>query len=135
MDILDKRKMLDEFEGIIGTETYSVFLNILEEIGPDARTHRISVVIAAMMQFALNVLLTDYQDGLLARALMVLSEEPHLALEGSEEAEVLYDFIDKLCDAAGMLNERESARGTQYSIAENAIAEYAGWYAMPWEDY
>ena len=34
-----------------------------------------------------------------------------------------------------MVNERESARGEVYSIAENTIQEYAAWYNMPWEDY
>ena len=49
--------------------------------------------------------------------------------------EVLYDFIDALCKEAGMINERTSARGDQYSIAEHAILEYTAWYNMPWEDY
>ena len=44
-------------------------------------------------------------------------------------------LIDGLCDEAGMMNERESARGEDYSIAEYAILEYAAWYNMPWEDY
>ena len=106
-----------------------------ESIGSTARTHRISVVIAAMMRFARNELFEEYQDGPLAAALMVLDEEPCLASEGAEEVETLSEFIDELCSEAGMQNKRESARFTQYSIAEHAIAEYAQWYSMPWESY
>jgi hypothetical protein len=128
--------MLEEFKDIIGAESYSAFIQMLKEIRPHARTHRISVVIAAMLRFALSELLADYEDGPLAQALMALDEEPRLASEEkSEEYELLSDFIDELCREAGMRNQRESARGMSYSIAENAIAEYAGWYAMPWEDY
>lgn len=127
--------MLKEFENIIGNENYSVFCKMLESIGPDARTHRISVVIAAMMRFARNELIDEYQEEPLARALIVLDEEPYLASEGAEEVEILEEFIDDLCSKVGMRNNRESASFTQYSIAEDAIAEYAHWYSMSWESY
>ena len=48
---------------------------------------------------------------------------------------LVFDLIDGICIRAGMMNLRESARGGAYSIAENAILEYASWYNMPWEDY
>jgi len=38
--------MIQEFKEIIGAQSYSTFLRVLKEIGPDARTHRISVVVA-----------------------------------------------------------------------------------------
>lgn len=127
--------MLEEFKDIVGAQSYSTFLLMLKKIGPDARTHRISVVIAAMLQYARSKLSPDCEDGTLAQALMVLEEEPYLAGEKSEEYELVSDLIDKLCQEAGMRNLRESSRGESYSIVENAIAEYAGWYNMPWEDY
>lgn len=127
--------MLEEFESIVGKKIYSVFLEMLESIGPDARTHRICMVIAAMMRYARNELIDEYQEDPLANALIALDEEPYLASERSEEYEVLEEFIDELCTEAGMQNKRESASYSQYSIAEHTIAEYAQWYAMPWEDY
>jgi len=127
--------MIQEFKEIIGAQSYSTFLRVLKEIGPDARTHRISVVIAAMLRFALSKLPPDCEDGTLAQALVTLDEEPYLAAEQSEEYELVFDLIDELCREAGMSNLRESARGTPYSIAENTIAEYIAWYNMPWEDY
>ena len=127
--------MIQEFKEIIGAQSYSTFLRVLKEIGPDARTHRISVVIAAMLRFALSKLPPDCEDGTLAQALVTLDEDPYLVAEQSEEYELVFDLIDDLCREAGMSNLRESARGTPYSIAENTIAEYIAWYNMPWEDY
>jgi hypothetical protein len=127
--------MLKEFKKIIGNQSYSIFLSLLKEIGSDARTHRISVVIAAMLRFALNKLDSDWEKGTLCEALVALNEEPSLAAEESEEYELVYELIDELCREAGLSNRRESARGDSYTIAESAIAEYTAWYNMPWEDY
>jgi hypothetical protein len=52
--------MLKEFKKIIGNPSYSVFINQLRVIGSDARTHRICVVIAAMLRFALEKV---YREG------------------------------------------------------------------------
>jgi len=127
--------MIDEFKEIVGAQSYATFRSMLTEIGPDARTHRISVVIAAMLRFARRILPADSEDGTLAQALVTLDEEPYLVAEESEEYEMVSDLIDEICDEAGMSNLRKSSRGAPYSIADNAIAEYTGWYNMPWEDY
>jgi len=128
-------KLLEEFKDIIGAQSYSSFLHMLKAIGPDARTHRISVVIAAMLRCALSKLPPDCEDGTLAQGLVIMAEEPYGVAEGSVEYKLVFDIIDELCREAGMRNLRESTRGESYSIAENAIAEYAAWYNMPWEDY
>ncbi len=127
--------MIEEFKEIVGAQSYSAYLQMLKEIGPDARTHRISVVIAAMLRFASRNLPPDCEEGTLAHALVTLDEEPYLAAEESEEYELVFDCIDELCDEAGMRNLRESSRSGPYSIADNAIAEYTTWDNMPWEDY
>lgn len=133
--VSSKKKMIKEFKEIVGVQLYATFLRMLKEIGPDARTHRISVVIAAMLQFAGSKLLADSEDGTLAHALVILDEEPHLADEETEEYALVFHFIDELCREAGMRNVRQSAKGELYSIADSAIAEYSAWYRMPWEDY
>ena len=127
--------MIEEFKEIVGAQSYAAFLRMLTEIGPDARTHRISVVIAAMLRFARSHLPADSEDGTLAQAIVTLEEEPYLVGEKSEEYEIVFDLIDELCDEAGMSNLRESSKGAPYSIADIAIAEYTGWHNMPWEDY
>ena len=127
-------KMLDEFKEIVGEQHFSSFMELLKEIGPDARTHRISVVIAAILRYAVNKLPADCEEGSIALALLKLDEEPYLAHEQSDEHEMVFDLVDGLCSEANLMNERESARGEGYSIAENVILEYAAWYNMPWED-
>jgi hypothetical protein len=127
-------KMLKEFKKIIGNPSYSQFITLLQEIGPDARTHRISVVIAAMLRFALEKASREDEEETLGMALVALDEEPCLAVEESEEYERLFELIDEICREASLRNLRQSARGDSYSIAENAIAEYVSWYNMPWED-
>jgi hypothetical protein len=92
-------------------------------------------VIAAMLQFALNRIPSDCEEGTLCHALLALEEEPYLAAEQSNEYEIIFDLIDEVCRKAGLRNLRESSRGDSYSIAENTIAEYTAWYNMPWEDY
>ena len=126
-------KLIDEFEEIVGERHFASFLTLLREIGPDARSHRISVVIASILRFAVNRSPTECEDGSIAQALLVLDEEPHLAHEKSDEYEMIFDLVDGLCSEANLINERESVRGEDYSIAENVILEYAAWYNMPWE--
>ena len=94
--------MIEEFKEILGAQAYETFLRMLTEIGPDARTHRISVVIAAMLQFARSLLPADCDEGTLAQALVALEEEPHSVAEESEEYGMVSDLIDELCDEAGM---------------------------------
>ena len=127
-------RMVDEFKEIVGDQHFSSFLTLLKEIGPDARTHRISVVIASILRFAVNQLPPEIEDGSIAQALLVLDEEPNLAHEQSDEHEMVFDLVDGLCSEANMMNERETTRGEGYSIAENVILEYAAWYNRPRED-
>ncbi len=127
-------RMVAEFKEIVGDQYFSSFLALLKEIGPDARTHRISVVIASILRFAVNQLPPECEDGSIAQALLVLDEEPSLAYEQSDEHEMVFDLVDGLCSEANMMNERESTRGEDCSIAENAILEYAAWYNRLRED-
>ena len=126
-----KEDKLDEFRQIIGEELFGSFLKLLTEIGPGSRTHRISVVIAGILIFALDKTTDDYKKGSLAEALVVLDEEPYS--DGDEYIRVA-ELIDQMCQKSGMMNYRTTTRDSEHSIAENAIAEYCRWYNMPWED-
>jgi len=130
-----KKSMLKEFEQIVGQQMSLSFIRFLEEIGPDARTQRISIVIAAVLKYALDLLPAHCEEGSLGEALLVISEEPYLVNEQSEEVARLEELIDTLCEKAGMQNSRATSKGMPYTIAEGAIAEFTNWYAMPWEDY
>jgi hypothetical protein len=126
-----KEDKLDEFRRIIGKDFFCVFMKLLTEIGPDSRTHRISVIIAGILRFALGKITDDPDKGSLAEALSVIDEEPY---SNSAEYYRLNELIDQICQKTGMMNYRVTARGRKYSISENAIAEYCRWYNMPWED-
>lgn len=123
--------LLQEFKKLVGKQRYSAFLDLLKEVGPDARTHRISIVFAAILRYAMR----KDEEAPLCLALARLEEEPYLASEKSEEYKILYELIDAICEEAGMQNDRKSARGDSYSIADSAIAEFTSWYNMPWEHY
>ena len=122
---------LYELRQIIGEVSFGVFLELLTEIGTDGRTHRISVIIAGILRFALEKITDYHEKGSVAEALVFLDEEPH---SDGEEYFRLKELIDQICKKAGMLNDRVTARGIKYSIADNAIAEYCRWYNMPWEN-
>ena len=107
--------MIEEFKEILGAQAYETFLRMLTEIGPGARTHRISVVIAAILRFARSILPPDCDEGTLAQALVTLEEEPYLVAEEFEEYDMVFDLIDELCDEAGMQNLRESS-GDKYVV-------------------
>jgi len=122
--------MLKTFKQLIGKKDYEVFLKLLREIGPDSRTHRISVLIAGMLRYALHQI-TDYEVGSLEEALIVIDEDPY---SNKNEEEVILELVDEICEEVGMRNHRISSRGVEYSIGENVLEEYRKWHFMPWED-
>ena len=124
---------LKEFEIIVGKEMCSAFIRMLKDIGPEARTHRISVVIAAMLKYALDQLPDECKKGSLGEALIAVAEEPYLAQEASKESKRIDDLVEAICKKAGMQNYRRTSKGMPYSIAQNAIQEYTSWHNMPWE--
>lgn len=58
--------MISEFKKLVGAREYTAFMDLLKEIGPHARTHRISVVIAAMLRYARGQVAGDLERGTLA---------------------------------------------------------------------
>jgi hypothetical protein len=40
---------------VVGTKTYSVWVEMLRELVPDGRTHRLSVLVAGMLHYALEI--------------------------------------------------------------------------------
>ena len=45
-----KRKR--SLEEVVGKETYALWVDMLRRLVPDGRTHRLSVVVAGMLQYA-----------------------------------------------------------------------------------
>jgi hypothetical protein len=123
-----KRSLQD----VVGKETYSVWLNMLREIVPDGRTHRLSVVVAAMLHYATVIAGKLDEDALeqgsVAWSLMNANEG------GPDEVQrELHDVVKRLARDADITFDRVSKRGEPYSIADEAYNEYCRWYDYPWE--
>jgi hypothetical protein len=120
-------------EEVVGKDTYALWVDMLRRLVPHGRTHRLSVVVAAMLQYAYLVatdnLDDDVEEGSVAQALLDATDGG----DPEEVGEYLYDIVDQLFKDAKVRHKRTSARGEDYSIAEGALEEYVRWFDMPWE--
>ena len=124
-----KRSLQD----VVGKETYTVWVDMLRELVPDGRTHRLSVVVAGMLEYAVDK----------SMQIKHRNEEEHsvaMSLIDANEAgypehikELIHDVVDRLFKDAGVEYERVSKRGERYSIADEIYNEFSGWYDYPWD--
>jgi hypothetical protein len=125
-------KLKRSLQDVVGKETYSVWLNMLREIVPDGRTHRLSVVVAAMLHYA-TVIAENLDEDAREEASVAISLIN--ATEGGpdEVRRELHDVVKRLFQDAGVTFDRVSKRGEPYSIADEAYNEYCSWYDYPWD--
>ena len=127
------KKKSRSFGDVVGVDTYAVWVSMLKELVPSGRTHRLSVVLAGMLQYAASVAEPDREEdedeSSLASSLIQVTE----ASDPSEVEGLIHDAVVQLFKDAKVQFERTSSRGTKYSIAEEAYAEFIHWYDMPWE--
>jgi len=117
---------------VVGKKVYDVWLDMLRELVPWGRTHRLALIIAGMLQYASAVAARDNDadnEGSVAWRLAAATETS----DPEEVGEFLSDLIKQLFDDAGVKASRTNAKGMPYSIAEDAIEEYVRWEDMPWE--
>ena len=127
------RKPKRSLQDVVGPETYTVWVNMLQELVPEGRTHRLSVVVAGMLQYAFE----------LAQKIKNKNEDEHSAamsiMDATETADpdeikgLIHDLVDRLFMDAGVEYERVSKRGERYSIAYEAYNEFARWFDYPWD--
>ena len=124
-----KRSLQD----VVGKETYSVWVDMLRELVPSGRTHRLAVVIAGMLQYALEKAATikhrNEEEHSVAMSLIDAADAGYL----DDIKELIHDVVDKLFKDAGISYERVSKRGDHYSIADEAYNEFARWFDYPWD--
>ena len=124
-----KRSLQD----VVGKETYTVWVDMLHELVPDGRTHRLSVVIAGMLIYAVEksvqIKHRNEEEHSVAMSLIDANEA------GYPEAikELIHDVVDRLFRDAGVPYERVSKRGERYSIADEIYNEFSSWYDYPWD--
>jgi hypothetical protein len=124
-----KRSLQD----VVGKETYTVWVDMLRDLVPDGRTHRLSVVVAGMLQYALDK----------AMQIKHRSEEEHSVamslIDSADTAdldhikELIHDVVDRLFKDAGVSYERVSKRGDHYSIEDETYSEFSSWFDYPWD--
>ncbi len=118
---------------MVGTSTYRAWTEMLAELVPHGRTHRLGVVIAGMFHHAANRAIKhdglDPPEGSVSYSLLVAQESYDI----EEVVDEIGDLLRQLFEDAGVESERVSAQGNPYSIADAAAAEYVKWHEMPWE--
>jgi hypothetical protein len=115
---------------IIGAEMYGCWVAMLKTLVPHGRTHRLSVVVAAMMSYAVSVIdPNDAEDDPLAEALLNTTETS----DHEEFSELVHQAFAKLFKDAGVPFKRTSSKGAGYSILDEAFMEYVHWEDYPWD--
>lgn len=123
-----KRSLQD----VVGKETYNVWVNMLRELVPDGRTHRLSVLLAGMLQHALTVA-EELDEDELEEDSVALSLINANEMGPDEIKDELHDVVKLLFKDAGVTFDRVSKRGEPYSIADEAYNEFVSWYDYPWD--
>ncbi len=118
---------------IVGDKVYSVWIDMLHQLVPKGRTHRLAPMIASMLQYASGVAYEKYgsdpEERSVAYSLYITSQ----GTDYDEALDLLLPIVEKLFEDSQVNSRRNSARGIGYSIAESAVQEFANWYSMPWE--
>ena len=119
--------------GVVGHEIYVAWVEMLRALVPHGRTHRLAVVVAGMLQYAVAVASDKSRRRAAASspaATLLRSVED--VDPGTDEC-MLSGHVDRLFRDAGVSAERVNARGQAYNITAAAIAEFVSWENMPWE--
>jgi hypothetical protein len=106
---------------------------MLRSLVPDGRTHRLSIVVAGMLRYAVDVAVAsfgeDAPEGSTAASLVQVAEEA----DPEQVADEIGDLVERLLLDAKVAGRRVNARGDEYSTLESTIQEFASWYTMPWD--
>lgn len=126
------KKSKRSLQDVVGRETYDVWVDMLRELVPDGRTHRLSVVVAGMLHYA-TAIAEKYDEDVLEEDSVALSLINANEMDPDQLKKELHDVVKKMFRDADVAFERVSRRGDPYSIADEAYNEYFGWYDYPWD--
>jgi len=120
-------------QDVVGKETYGIWVDMLRELVPEGRTHRLSVVIAGMLQYALDksAKIKHRNEDEHSVAMSLIDADDAGYPDGAKE--FIHDVVDRLFKDAGVSHERVSKRGEHYSVADEAYNEFASWFDYPWD--
>jgi hypothetical protein len=114
---------------VVGSQTYTTWVEMLRRLVPGGRTHRLAPLVAGMLQYATAVALESAVENEVVMGLQEATE----AYDPDEAGKLLLPLIDHLFTDAGVSYRRTNARSQEYSIAEEIVREYVYWFDMPWE--
>ena len=120
-----KRSLQD----VVEKEMYSVWVEMLRVLVPGGRTHRVSVVVAGMLQYALEVADSDAEEPSVSKSLIDSAETS----DPDEIKSMLQDVVSQLFKDAGVTYERTAKNGEHYSIADEVYDEFSRWFDYPWD--
>ena len=125
------RKSKRSLQDVVGKETYEVWVDMLRELVPDGRTHRLSVVVAGMLEYAVGksalIKHRNEEEHSVAMSLIDASEAGYPEyIKG-----LVHDVVDRLFKDAGDEYERVSKRGDHYNIADEIYNEFLRCYDYP----
>jgi hypothetical protein len=127
------KKSKRSLQDVVGKETYDVWVDMLRELVPDGRTHRLSVVVAGMLMYAveksMQIKRRNEEEHSVATSLIDANE----AGDPEHIKELIHDVVDRTFKDAGVTYERVSRRGERYSIADEIYNEFSSWYNYPWD--
>lgn len=127
------RETSPSLKDIVGADTYRAWVGMLHKLVPDGRTHRLAIMLAGMLQYAVVMAgaksTKERGEGSLAFSLLEASE----VNDPNEVKELIHDAVVQLFKDAKVRFERTNARGDKYSLAEDSYEEFIHWFDMPWE--
>lgn len=122
-------------QNVVGKKTYSVWVEMLSMLVPDGRTHRLSVVVTSMLQYALELAIRDNKgqytekNDSVAMSLIDATE----AWDPENVKGLLHEVVTRLFNDANVSYERTSKRGEHYTITDSIYEEYLSWHDYPWD--
>ncbi len=117
---------------VVGAEINATWVAMLRSLVPQGRTHRLAVMVAAMLQHAVAVAISRSRRAAGAEASKAFPRAIDDLDMMSVQGEIL-EHLARLFRDAGVSPDRVNARGDAYSIIDSAIAEFVAWENMPWE--
>jgi hypothetical protein len=90
------KEMKRSFSSVVGADTYEVWVHMLRELIPDGRTHRLAVMVAGMLHYAVGIAaakkIKEKREGSLALSLLEAGD----ATEPSHVEDLIHDAVAQL---------------------------------------
>jgi hypothetical protein len=137
-----RTKLGKDLENLVGTEIYSTWIQMLRRLVPGGRTERLSVLVAAMLQYAAQSSAANRKKNAAWQLLQGAPYDPEVDDDdddfddyriSEDDGESILPLIHALFKEADVKWKRTNARGQAYSIADEALNQFQRWDFMPWE--